>query len=32
MVKINIKESIINYSKNKYYFHINDLKIYLIEN
>jgi len=32
MVKINIKESIINYSKNKYYFHINDLKRYLIEN
>jgi len=28
MVKINIKESIINYSKNKYYFHINDLKRY----
>ena len=28
MAKTTIKEHIINYTKNKYYFHINDLKKY----
>jgi len=28
MANITIKESIINYAKDKYYFHINDLKRY----
>ncbi len=31
MAKITIKESIIDYAKNKHYFHINDLKRYLTE-
>lgn len=31
MVKATIKENIINYTKNKYFFHINDLKKYFTE-
>ncbi len=32
MANITIKESIIDYARDKYYFHINDLKKYLLEN
>jgi len=31
MAKTTIKENIINYTKNKYFFHINDLKKYFTE-